>query len=106
VESQPSFTNTQWTMLRLILLILCNKILQIGIFPQPWGKSIFTPFHKSCPKIFLVIIGVTMYKIFAGVINKRFYVLTERYSKIDESQAGFRSGYSADDYIFCLQAMM
>jgi hypothetical protein len=50
--------------------------------------------------------GVTMYKIFAGVIYKRFYEWTERYSKNDESQARFRSGYSADDNIFCLQAMM
>ena len=47
----------------------------------------------------------TMYKIFTGVINKRLYEWAETNNKIDESQSGFRTGYSAIDNIFCLQAI-
>ena len=94
-----------------VLLLLFNKILHTGIFPKSWGKSIITPIHKSGPKNIPsnyrgISITNTMYKIFAGVINKRLYEWAEEYEKIDESQAGFRRGYSAIDNIFCLQAMI
>ena len=44
--------------------------------------------------------------MFAGFINKRLYEWAEEYKKNDESQAGFRRGYSAVDSIFCFQAMI
>ena len=47
-----------------------------------------------------------MYKIFSGVIDQRLYDWAEENNKIDESQAGFRHGYSEIDNIFCLQAMI
>ncbi len=48
----------------------------------------------------------TIYKIFTGIINKRLYEGAETNHKIDESQSGFRTGYSAIDNIFCLQAIV
>lgn len=42
---------------------------------------------------------------FKGIINKRLYDWAEENNKIDESQTGFRKGYSVDN-IFCLQSMV
>jgi len=48
-----------------------------------------------------------MFKNNSGIINKRLYDWAEDNHKIDESQYGFRRGYSAvDNNIFCLQAMV
>ena len=47
-----------------------------------------------------------MYKIFTRIINKRHYDWEEAYNKIKESQAGFCHGYSADETMLCLQAMI
>ena len=48
----------------------------------------------------------TMYKIFSSILNKRFYDWVEENEKLDESQAGFRAGYSAIDNIFSLCAVV
>ncbi|XP_053388817.1 uncharacterized protein LOC128551895 [Mercenaria mercenaria] len=84
--------------------------METGSFPDSWGRSIICPVHKSGstgnPGNYrdISITNVT-YMIFSGVVNKRLYDWAEMNSKIDESQAGFRHGYSAVDNIFPLQAM-
>ena len=93
-----------------ILLQLINKILDTGNFPISWGHSVITPVYKSGPTYLPsnyrgISIANTLYKIFSGVINNRLYNWAENNSKIDESQSGFRRGYSAIDNVFCLQAM-
>ena len=47
-----------------------------------------------------------MYKIFSNIIYARLYKWAEKFNKIDESQAGFRNGYSTSDNIFILQSMV
>ena len=46
----------------------------------------------------------TMYKLFSMILNKRLYKWAEENGKLDEAQAGFRSGYSVVDNIFSLSA--
>lgn len=64
-----------------------------------------TPIHLSGPSnnpgnYRGISITNTSYKVFTGVINKRLYDWSENQSKIDESQAGFRRGYSSIDNVF------
>ena len=47
-----------------------------------------------------------MYKIFSGIINDRLYAWAADHDIIEESQAGFRPGYSVADNLFCLQSMV
>jgi hypothetical protein len=47
-----------------------------------------------------------MYKIFSYIIYHRLYNWAEKFDNIDESQAGFRAGYSTIDNIFILQSMV
>ena len=47
-----------------------------------------------------------MYKIFSSILNKRLYARVEENEKLDESQAGFRAGYSAIDNIFSLSGVI
>ena len=44
-------------------------------------------------------------KILTGILYDRLYTWAEENSKIDESQAGFRKGYSTIDNIFTLMSM-
>jgi len=78
---------------------LFNKILATGEFPDIWRNSIIVPVHKSGSKLDptnyrgISLINV-MYKIFSNIIYNRLCLWSEEFDKIDEAQAGFRSGYS------------
>ena len=92
-----------------ILTILFNNILNSGNFPPAWGRSIICPIHKSGsvtdPSNFCGIgLMNTMYRLFSIILNNRLYKWAEENSKLDEVQAGFRSGYSVVDNIFSLSA--
>ena len=47
-----------------------------------------------------------MYKIFGNIVNSRLCTWAEEFGKLDESQSGFRKGYSTIDNIFVLQSMV
>ena len=47
-----------------------------------------------------------MYNIFSSILNKRLYSWVEENEKLDESQAGFRAGYSTIDNIFSYSAVV
>ena len=90
-----------------LLHSLFNKIFSTGVFPEVWRDSIIVPIHKSGSKDDLsnyrgVALINVMYKIFANIIYNRLYTWSEVFDKIDESQAGFRVGYSTIDNIFTL----
>jgi len=94
-----------------ILILLFNQILETGSIPLSWGSSVITPIHKSGPTNIPgnyrgISISTTLYKIFSGIINNRLSNWAEDNNKIDESQSGFRKGYSTVDNIFCLHAMV
>ena len=47
-----------------------------------------------------------MHKIFSSILNKKLYSWVEDNKKLDESQAGFRAGYSDIDNIFSLSSVV
>ena len=73
--------------------------------------NIIVPVHKSGSKEdplnhrCISLINV-MYKLFSNIIYDRLCTWAEQFSKIDEAQAGFRTGYSTTDSIFILQSMV
>ena len=90
---------------------LFNRILQTGQFPADWCISIITPIHKKGskddPNNFRAISLInSLSKNFMKVLSKRLTKWAENNSVIDESQAGFRHGYSTIDNIFNLQAVI
>jgi len=89
---------------------LFNKVYEMGVFPQQWGKSIICPLFKAGDKnntgnyrgISLIN---SICKVFTSVINTRLQTWCDINSAIHETQAGFRPGYSTVDQVFILQAM-
>ena len=88
-----------------------NRILDSGVCPKSFGETILCPLHKSGPtsdpnNFRAISLVNTMYKIFSSILNKRLYAWVEENEKLDESQAGFRAGFSAIDNIFSLSAVI
>lgn len=91
-----------------VLNILFNKILASGNFLDSWSDSLIVPIYRFSsrnePSNYRVISLINvMYKIFSKIINDRLYAWTEDQDIIDDSQAGFRDGYSVMDNVFSLQ---
>ena len=94
-----------------ILLPLFNKILELGWFPKNWSESIRCLIFKAGslldPNNYRGVSLIDILnKILTGMMHTRLNKRAEQYSKIDESQAGFRSGYSTTDNIFTLMSMV
>ena len=93
-----------------ILLPLFNKILTLGEYPENWSLSILCPILKSGsmsdPNNFRGVSLIDILnKILTGMMYNRIYNWAEDNSKLSESQAGFRKGYSTIDNIFTLMSL-
>ena len=96
-----------------ILLSLFNKILTLGEYPENWSfrsLSILCPIHKSGsmsdPNNFRGVSLIDILnKISTGMMYNIIYKWAEDNSKLSESQAGFRKGYSTTDNIFTLMSL-
>ena len=89
---------------------LFNEIFDSGIFPLDWGKSIITLIHKKGSKTDpynyrAISLIDSICKIFMNILNCRLSRWCEENTILDESQAGFREGYSTIDNIFILTAL-
>ena len=94
-----------------ILKDLFNSILDTGVSPKSFGETVLSPIHKSGPisdphNFRGIALVNSMHKIFSSILNKRLYFWVEDNKKLDESQAGFRAGYSAIDNIFSLSSVV
>ena len=92
------------------LTALFNRIFYSGAVPETWREAVIVPIHKkgdvNCASNYrgvslLSVVG----KCYTSVLNRRLYDWVEQNEIIDESQAGFRKGYSTTDHIFTLYAM-
>lgn len=93
-----------------VLVVLFNKILDLGDFPERWGGSIICPIHKKGPfddpNNFRGVSPIDALNIaFTCILNERIQKWADMNNMINEAQAGFRKGYSIVDNLFCLQAM-
>ena len=79
--------------------------------PDIWRNSIIVPVHKSGSKLDpsnyrgISLVHV-MYNIYSNIIYNRLCLWSEEFDKLDEAQAGFRSGYSTVDNMFTLQSLI
>ena len=94
-----------------ILVLIFNEIFNSGTFPKSWCDSILVPIYKSGLHDDLsnyrgISLINVMYKLFSSILNDRIYHWTDSFELIDESQAGFRTGYSVIDNLFTLQSMI
>ena len=93
------------------LPVLFNDIFNNGIFPESWCESIITPMHKSGPinkpeNYRAIALINCLCKLFMEILTIRLTDWAETNNVLDESQAGFRKGYSTMDNVFSLQALV
>ena len=90
---------------------LFNDILSTGTFPAIWCESLITPIHKkgsySDPNNYRAVsVAYSLSKVFMKILSTRLTIWANANRAIDESQAGFRAGYSTTDNMFNLNAVI
>ena len=93
------------------LSVLFNSIFNSGIFPEDWCESIISPIHKSGPinkteNYRAIALINCLCKLFMNIMTIRLTEWAETHNVLDESQAGFRKGYSTMDNVFSLQSLI
>ena len=93
------------------LTVLFNKILYSGKYPRGWTCGIIIPiFKKGNPNDIKNYRGITLLstlsKLFTKVIHSRLAKWSEQYGKNHAGQAGFRQGYSTNDNLFTIHAVL
>ncbi|XP_039300680.1 uncharacterized protein LOC120355972 [Nilaparvata lugens] len=90
-----------------LMIILFNRIFDVGKAPESFKKSIVFPLHKKGdtrdPKNYRAISFTnSIYKVFVGCLLNRLEQWVTQRKIIRENQAGFRKGYSSVDNIYVL----
>ena len=95
-----------------LLTDLFNVVLKTGIIPSDWCISFISPIFKNKgskkdPDNYRGISIISCIgKLFTALINERLTKFVDLNEIIGEEQAGFRSGYSTQDHIFTLHAII
>ena len=88
-----------------------NKLFDTGTFPLGWSEAVIQPIHKkgdiNSPDNYrgISLLNVSG-KLYSYILNKRLTTWLEDNRLINETQAGFRKGYSTVDHIFTLLALI
>ena len=88
---------------------LFNKILDSGEIPEDWLVGLIIPIYKNkgSKEEANNYRGITLLsclgKLFTSILNDRLTEFCENNAILNESQAGFRKGYSTLDHIFTLK---
>ena len=87
------------------LVLLFNYIYNTGLFSEDWCESIISLIHISGPtnnteNYRAIVLINCLCKIVMSILTTRLTDWAETQNVIDESQAGFRKGYSTIDNIF------
>ena len=97
---------------KTLLVKLFNVILRTGIIPSDWCTSFISPIYKNKgqkndPNNYRGISIIScLGKLFTALINERLTKFVDINELIGEEQAGFRAGYSTQDHIFTLHAII
>lgn len=95
-----------------IYVNLFNLLFDKGIFPSVWLEGIIRPIYKRTgditnPENYRPITIVSCFaKLFTSVLNSRLNNFVNYNEILQENQAGFRKGYSTNDQIFTLHALI
>ena len=91
---------------------LFNLVLDTGIIPESWTSGIIKPVfkNKGCPtdpdNFRAITLISCLGKLFTSILNSRLNIFANEFNVISENQAGFRKGYSTQDNIFVLHALI
>jgi hypothetical protein len=91
--------------------VFFNRLYSRGEFPEAWAKFIIVPIHKKGnvdePNNYrgIALLDIVS-KIYINILSKRLTFYVEAYSKLSESQSGFRCGYSTMDNAFALYSVI
>ena len=97
---------------KTLITDLFNVILKTGIIPSDWCISFISPIFKNKgskkdPDNYRGISIIScLGKLFTALLNERLTKFADINEIIGEEQAGFRSGYSTQDHIFTLHAII
>ena len=86
-----------------------NKTLDTGIMPTEWLVGMIVPLYKNkgnkedTNNYRGITLLSCMGKLFTSILNDRLNEYSNNISIINETQAGFRQGYSTLDHIFLLK---
>ena len=90
---------------------LVNRIWHGEGFPEEWRMGIITPIYKKGNRELLnnyrgITLLDTLYKIYAGILNRRLKEEIEEKSLLPETQAGFRKGRGTVDNVYVLNQII
>ena len=96
-----------------ILFHMFKACFDTGIIPECWQWSIVNPIPKSStsdPRDPLNYRGITLasavYKLYAGILNRRLTAWSEQNGKVGDEQNGFRAGRSCIDHLSTLSQLI
>ena len=89
-----------------------NLVLETGTLPESWLECIIKPIYKRKgdplqPDNYRPITILSCFgKLFTAVLNLRLNNFLNEHEILEENQAGLREGYSTNDHIFVLHALI
>ena len=94
-----------------IMHTLFNRIVQTGIYPDPWKQGINIPIFKAGdpydPNNYRgITLNNAMANLFCQVINNRLTNFLEQNNLLAKEQAGFRKSCRTQDQVFILQKLI
>ena len=94
-----------------LLCQLFNKILEEGVYPDPWCEALIVPIYKNGnhddPGNYRGIALLScISKIFTKILNNKLIKWAQVNEKMYEEQCGFTKGKSTIDQIFVLQSLI
>ena len=94
-----------------VLVVLFNKIKDVGTLPSWWNEGRVTLVHKSGPREILgnyrpLTVINSISGLFSRVLNERLTAVVEKHSLLGEIQNGFRKNRSAADNSFLLNTLL
>ena len=88
-----------------------SLIFDTGVLPDSWLKGVIKPIYKNkgdsnSPENYRPITILSCFgKLFTSILNSRLNDFIDAHNVLEETQAGFRAGYSTMDHIFVLYAL-
>ena len=95
-----------------LLANLFSKILELGMYPATWAKSIIIPLFKGKGSFHIpanyrgISLLPCVSKVFTRILNSRLTSWLNSKNVIVEEQAGFRQHYSTIDNCFILETLI
>ena len=91
---------------------LFNLVFDYGIIPESWTVGTIKPIfkHKVDPKLPENYRPITLLssfgKLFTLIINNRLQKYADKYNIMNDTQTGFRKGYSTSNNLFILKSLI